>query len=51
VVLCVTWVSDDGDTMTYTADRGNAHTVEGMVFDLTMAQDQSVEDEFEDEED
>jgi hypothetical protein len=39
VLVCVTWLSDDGDTMTYSTDRGNAHAVEGMVYDLTQQQD------------
>lgn len=45
VVVCVTWVSDDGDTMTYMADRGNAHTIDGMVYDLTMQQDEEADPE------
>lgn len=43
VIVCVTWVSDEGDTMTYSADRGNAHTIEGMLCDLTAQQDEDAE--------
>lgn len=49
VVVCVTWVSDEGDTMTYSADRGNAHTIEGLIFDLTMQVEEPVEDIDDDE--
>jgi hypothetical protein len=49
VMVVVTWVSDDGDTMTYSTDRGNALTVEGMVYDLIAQQDEQAQPDHEDE--
>jgi len=50
VMVVVTWVSDDGDTMTYLTDRGNALTVEGMVYDLIAQQDEQAQPDYDEDE-
>ena len=49
VIVSITWTGDDGETMTYTTDRGNAHTVEGLLYDLTTQSDAEPEDGYEDD--
>ena len=50
VLVLITWVSDDGDTMTYSTDRGNALTVEGMVYDLIAQQDEQAQPDYNEDE-
>jgi hypothetical protein len=50
VLLLITWVNDEGDTMTYSTDRGNALTVEGMVYDLIAQQDEQAQPDYDEEE-
>jgi hypothetical protein len=50
VLLLITWVNDEGDTMTYSTDRGNALTVEGMVYDLIAQQDEQAQPDYDEDE-
>ena len=43
VLIVCTWVDENGDTQTYTTDRGNAHAIEGLVWVLTQSQDEESE--------
>jgi hypothetical protein len=50
VLLLITWVNDEGDTMTYSTDRGNGLTVEGMVYDLIAQQDEQAQPDYDEDE-
>jgi hypothetical protein len=50
VLVLITWVNDEGDTMTYLTDRGNALTVEGMVYDLIAQQDEQAQPDYDEDE-
>lgn len=45
VLVVATWVDDNGVTQTRKVCKGNAHTVEGMVYWLTVQQDDAAETE------
>ena len=45
VLVVATYVDDDGNTQTYITSRGNAHTIEGLIYELTQGQDDDAQDE------